>query len=334
MSRAIIHIGPHKTGTTYIQSMLTANGEALAKEGVRYAVEDDPSGFAHHELAELLKTNKFDAGAVASRLQPHGAETVVLSSENFSRLSKEEWDRFLELLSHEYSQIDVIAYLRSKSDVLYSWWQERVKFGFSHSFPHFLAQALMKPYANPQINLAHLLGRIDRTKLKTLSIVSYDGLVASSSDLFSDFLTEVLSLPADKFSFTGKKINQSIEIKTLEILRGLNFLYEARRKRPATVKLRSSFLNRQETDPKFREITKSMSKRIEPLLCTIDVQPIDENYAFLDQALAKNFPGCVRGSIWKDSAQFYPDRDANLKPFLDGRHLLKADFRKDLEGLF
>lgn len=94
MSRLIIHVGTHKTGTTSIQAYLAANRDALAASGVLYP---DATRFigrhpeVHHNIATALARSE---GAfpepllrfrehLRARLADHDA--IILSSEQFYR---------------------------------------------------------------------------------------------------------------------------------------------------------------------------------------------------------------------------------------------------------
>ena len=63
MTRFIIHIGPHKTGSTYLQNHLTQNRAALIGRGIYYPREwtTPEIGWCHAELAQLLQQGAFDA---------------------------------------------------------------------------------------------------------------------------------------------------------------------------------------------------------------------------------------------------------------------------------
>jgi hypothetical protein len=91
----VVHVGPPKTATTYIQRGLFANSDLLARHGVYLPkaarLELEPNAVCHHHLAwELLDSPRFrsDIGgwdALAVELSGVDAETVLLSSEVMSR---------------------------------------------------------------------------------------------------------------------------------------------------------------------------------------------------------------------------------------------------------
>lgn len=90
MPRLVIHVGPHKTGSTSVQAVFHEQRERLAADGVFYP--PPPAGEfpeSHSDAAFLLlqgKTREFDAWLMASWSQARKAacDALLLSSEEFS----------------------------------------------------------------------------------------------------------------------------------------------------------------------------------------------------------------------------------------------------------
>jgi hypothetical protein len=83
LRRVIVHIGPHKTGSTAIQQCLTANSAALQAAGIAFL-----HGSMIHEIAMLLVRQSFDEAEARFRLlsgqiSTTNAETIILSQEDF-----------------------------------------------------------------------------------------------------------------------------------------------------------------------------------------------------------------------------------------------------------
>lgn len=79
--RLIVHIGFHKTASTYLQHLLNLNADALAARGVRY--EPQPGYPAHHPAAWALLNG--DTGHLERMIADARAAdcgTVILSSED------------------------------------------------------------------------------------------------------------------------------------------------------------------------------------------------------------------------------------------------------------
>src|SRR5712671_6991563 len=97
MTRFILRIGPHKTGSTYRQDHLTDNRAALAGRGIYYPREwtTPEIAWCHAELAALLQQGEFDAVARNfAALKAAGWPTILLSSEDISSLGEDRL-RFL-----------------------------------------------------------------------------------------------------------------------------------------------------------------------------------------------------------------------------------------------
>lgn len=80
--KLLVHIGLHKTGSTWLQQMLLDNRVALARAGFWYA--DTTNGYpAHHPAADVLLVG--DGAPLAEMVldaRRAGCHTVILSSEN------------------------------------------------------------------------------------------------------------------------------------------------------------------------------------------------------------------------------------------------------------
>lgn len=111
----IIHIGPHKTGTTSLQNYLKANHEALLNQGIYYPTDSR----AHHYLPKGFikgKPKKKAFAEIANKAQELKAGKVIFSSEAFSRLMNrnEIMKDFAGLLKENFETIKVICYVRSQ----------------------------------------------------------------------------------------------------------------------------------------------------------------------------------------------------------------------------
>lgn len=148
----LLHIGPHKTGTTALQELLAQRQEALLKAGWSFETFPDiPDGA--HGIADALSTGKPSAIRAALSAWTPAAPNVVISSENFSRLTSEQAKEFLSLLPTD--DIRIVFYLRNPLERLESTWREWVKHGYRFSFGEFIAGRLLNPMTDREINEAH-----------------------------------------------------------------------------------------------------------------------------------------------------------------------------------
>lgn len=145
----LIHVGPHKTGSTAIQVALHEARDRLAEHGVRYA------GSRHRPAA---------AGwAIGVRGKPAGWETpgmkpwhdlvadireagdlrVCVSNEDFGRAEPEQIRRIVDELGG--AEPYVVAVARRLDRYLPSQWQERVKAGIPLGFEAWLERVMARP---------------------------------------------------------------------------------------------------------------------------------------------------------------------------------------------
>jgi hypothetical protein len=128
----ILHVGTHKTGTTYLQSLMWNNREVLRRNGVlypakiwndhRHASRDVRESLTLHPEPDRVPTN-WNRLLEAVR----GFDgTVVISHENFGPATAEQAQSALKAL--EPAEIHVVVTARSVVWTFPSLWVENVKF--------------------------------------------------------------------------------------------------------------------------------------------------------------------------------------------------------------
>src|SRR5262245_583988 len=82
--RYIIHVGPPKTGTKYLQSSLTAMAPTLLRHSIFYPIKwwQSEEWFGHHELSRSLRTCNDDKrlSTIFAEINEQNAQIVILSS--------------------------------------------------------------------------------------------------------------------------------------------------------------------------------------------------------------------------------------------------------------
>lgn len=139
MAKVVLHIGAHKTGTSYLQGLFYRNHGALAAAGLHYP----PIGpnEAHHALASAWIMNPdipdrfFGAGGPDAFWQnkiikPYADApgTVFLSAENFSRFLPQKVDMaaLAERLA-PFESIRILYTMRRQVDLVSSLWTQIAK---------------------------------------------------------------------------------------------------------------------------------------------------------------------------------------------------------------
>lgn len=140
----LVHIGPHKTGTTTIQAAFHASRESLAAQGVVYA-----GGGRRPILAVLALRGARGKRAVVPDLRHWSglvdearAATgrVFISNEAFADASPRAIARLVRDLGAE--RIHVVATLRPFASILPSQWQQFVQGGLTIGFDDWLREVI------------------------------------------------------------------------------------------------------------------------------------------------------------------------------------------------
>jgi hypothetical protein len=131
----LVHIGPHKTGTTAIQTTLAEHRAALEAHGVTYPGTAD----SHHLPARALRQKRvgWQSGGTAppdrklwDRLVATVAEVpgrVVISSEFFAAADGEAREQLVTGIGKE--RVHILAAARNPASIALSAWQQTLKQG-------------------------------------------------------------------------------------------------------------------------------------------------------------------------------------------------------------
>lgn len=138
MARVFLHIGAHKTGTTYLQNLFHLNRQRLERAGVFYP--DIGPNTAHHALArawidlpDIPDTFYGTAGVdgLWDQLieQYAGAEgTLLLSAENFSRARPQviNWADLARRLA-PFEEVRIVYTMRTQVELVQALWLQLAK---------------------------------------------------------------------------------------------------------------------------------------------------------------------------------------------------------------
>lgn len=154
----ILHIGPHKTGTTALQAAFWNNRKSVAKQGVHYA-----SNGRHAMTAVLAGIEHWSPWNEDKRPPPmwkwerllndirsSNAKRVLLSSEFFADAKPESAARVVQQLDPK--RVQIVVTLRPLSRILTSQWQQFIQNQNIFAFEDFLRQTLNDPHpAKPPV---------------------------------------------------------------------------------------------------------------------------------------------------------------------------------------
>lgn len=228
MPRYLIHVGPHKTGTTYLQLRFDAARDRLRHSGVAYPIEWSigPGAPSHLKLFHAIRAaNVSYLSSTFEQIARSGVEDVLISAEDLNHLEQGELGYLREALRGE--QAVIIFYIRRWSELLPSLWQERVKHGFDETFPEFLAGHISDPLGSPVLNFAYALEKYARAfGRENIRIVSYNNVCDDGLDLaehfFDTFLPKHRAVLDGLPPMANARPNPSFPMLDIEVIRALN----------------------------------------------------------------------------------------------------------------
>jgi hypothetical protein len=150
MPRYVLHVGPQKTGTTYLQSAFAEFRFQLKARGIEYPRFWGAAG-GQYPLVERIRAGiDLKLRAEFADLNASDADIVLLSSENFVTLD----DDALRSLRRRMggAPVTVVFYCRRVSEVVRSAWQEVIKHGECMTFPDYVARYLLNPTISTVVN--------------------------------------------------------------------------------------------------------------------------------------------------------------------------------------
>lgn len=149
MSKLILHVGTHKTGTTTIQDTFALNRQFLAEEGLIFPQighENGQHGLVMDwiQLPEKyhLETSSEHAWLKLARDHAHSDRTVLISTEELSRANPSVDLRKLRDLISAFDEIKVVCCLRNQVSFLQSIYLQVVKSGAHVPWSNFFEVAV------------------------------------------------------------------------------------------------------------------------------------------------------------------------------------------------
>lgn len=240
----IIHVGPHKTATTSIQSLMLTYSDVLLENGILYPPSPHISGAHHHVPCEIKGGDPFRLG-ILDPLPPLESEmtswlvqarskeahSVLISAEDLSTLSKDDWVSFSDFLktAEESTQIHI-----SKVLIMFTSrdFESRLQSVYLESLKH--GCALRREELNPSLETE--ISTYDSVTLSLSSVLQYpvETIIIDykvddekQNPLLKRWLSQILGAPAlAKIPNTAFQIkrNTTISERTAEQLLKFNKL--------------------------------------------------------------------------------------------------------------
>jgi hypothetical protein len=237
----LLHVGPHKTGTTAIQGAFFQARAELAKIGVIY-----PGKGRQHQMPALALTGgtglrgdreatMADWDRLVGFVRDAADQRVVVSSEFFDECTDEMAQKVVDDFGAD--RVHVVVTLRPIAKILPSAWQQYVRNGLRRTYDEFLDGMLRKPpYDSPSPSFwrRHHHDQIVERWVKT---VGPDRVVAvvldeRNPDSLMRTFEGFLSLPTGMLAPETGWENRSLTAAETELVRLINAEYHAKKWAP------------------------------------------------------------------------------------------------------
>ncbi|SOC35154.1 hypothetical protein SAMN05892877_101212 [Rhizobium subbaraonis] len=221
--RLVMHIGPHKTATTYMQANFHHNAEDLQRRGWLYPVVGERVATAHHDLSDnegqflRRKGKAFEDFLKVIRKADREGLNVLLSSEGFRRWKKEHFEAIREIIGER--RLHVVYALRDPLDTLYSFWAQKASMGPAPSLPAWIARPLKNPSRATYLNPLREIGPVMELPGIDYTVLLFEEIRRRKLDIYAYFLQTVLDIQDMKA--TRPPANERLPIELTEFIRML-----------------------------------------------------------------------------------------------------------------
>jgi hypothetical protein len=231
----LLHVGPHKTGTTAIQHAFRFAGPALTEHGVRYAASRrhrvdaaqavrsaDPKPGDRHGLRQWR--------ALVDEARASADARVVISSEWLSEATPAAIPRIVEDLGVD--RVHVVVTLRPLASILPSQWQQYVQGGIHLAYDEWLDAVLLHPdrRVTPSFWQRH---RHDQLMGRWVDVVGSDRVTAVVADERDpEFVLRtfeaLVGLPERTLVLHEDRSNRSLTWPEIEVVRRIQATLDER----------------------------------------------------------------------------------------------------------
>ena len=224
-----IHIGAHKTGTSAIQEFLSNNREILRKRGYLYLCKKN----ACYDLTEELLTNTHteitqNANSplkhYMKQIEDSEYNTVILSSEGFMKILKDEINLLKQVIPKDYS-VNIIVYVRQQDEKIESDFNQRVRgpsFRYEKKFYDNIPELLdlsFCDYYSVLIPWSQAFGK------ENIKVRCYEKEQLPKG-VYHDFLEAIGLCLDEKFHIPKEIVNQSLNWDLIEFIRLCNIKFK------------------------------------------------------------------------------------------------------------
>lgn len=233
----LLHIGPHKTGTTTLQGAFVSAREKVARHGVHYAGRR-----RQPYLAILSVTGAPGRPGDPPRTEKHwrklvnevtaasaAGQRVVISSERCADAGPDAIRRMVNELGG--SRVHVLVTLRPFAKILPSHWQQAVQNGLETPYEEWLDRTLNVPRAESPSGRFWLRHAHDELVERWAAVVGAENvtvLVLDENDreMYLRSMEAMLELPRGILVPEEALVNRSLTLGEVEVIRVINGEYK------------------------------------------------------------------------------------------------------------
>lgn len=226
MSTLYLHIGHGKTGTSWIQTCLRTNREALSRAGILYAAGNDRfldkvSRITSGNGSELFESvTHFEEHLAGNPLA--GERALFFSSEHIPHcfLASNAWE-YIEESARKFGfdAIKVLLFIRNPIGMAVSIWQQRIKRRGDYEVTLQNLHENLDIGADIVVHMEELLKHLGNCKNVTVTIRNY----SLCADRLMEEVSDWLEVPAETFTIPSiKRINRSLTMAELIFQINLN----------------------------------------------------------------------------------------------------------------
>ena len=225
----LLHVGPHKTGTTALQFAFHLARPALAEQGVRYAGSRRHSNEAAQAVRGVAPKPSHRHGlqqwrSLVDEARSAADDRVVISSEWLSEATPASIRTIVDDLGPD--RVHVVATLRPFASILPSQWQQYVQGGITLGYEEWLEAVLLHPEQRVTSSFWQR-HRHDQLIARWTEIVGRDRVIAVVADerdprfVLAAFET-LLGLSEHTLALHEDRSNRSLTLPEIEVVRRIN----------------------------------------------------------------------------------------------------------------
>jgi len=322
--RYIVHMGPIKTGSSYIQNKLIEIREQLLAEGICVPNEWRNFDWRNHSglSFQLREGLADDVARTFEKINQGNFHTVVISDEGLYNLKPHQL-RLLKKVAGSGADLEFVYYCRRWSDRLPSIWNQAVRAGGRETLKEFLDRHVSSPR---KINLDYTMSweRYEAVfGRRALRIICFDHLRESRADLADHFLKQVVGFHQPVALEEGRLVNASTSPEDTEMIRVLNGI-RWERAEVSDGKLAKRFLRKRHALSDVPKLSEVIAHSTTTLQFSDSHPGLEDVYARVN-AWADCSPNAAEGRLF--------ERRSRELPFVDPAYLSRPGMRRLYAGI-